>query len=117
MKNDRFGLLMIAATLAVIAVTVALYVGRQSSVQERQIRSQGIGLSRALSSLPIEQLAAQPGKPGLLQTLLGIQRSPDFAYAVLVSPTGARLAEVVAPTTLVPDAPLPAEPANWVGEK
>ncbi len=85
MKNDRLGLLMIFATLAVIALTVAAIVFEQGRSHERQIRAQGIGLSRALSSLPFEQLAPRSGHPGLLQTLLGIQRSADFAYGLLVT--------------------------------
>ena len=117
MKNDRLGLLMIVATLAVIAMTVALIAVQQGKAHERQIRAQGIGLSRTLSSLPFEQLAPQAGRPGLLQTLLGVQRSTDFAYGLLVTPTGAKLAEVIAPTTLIPDATLPREPAGWVGDQ
>ncbi len=116
MKNDRLGLLMIFATLAVIAMTVAAIVMQQGRSHERQIRAQGIGLSRALSSLPFDQLAPQGGRPGLLQTLLGIQRSADFAYGLLVSPAGVKLAEVVAPTTLVPDSVLPRDAAGWVGD-
>ena len=108
---------MISATLVVIAVTVVAIAFQQSKAHERQIRAQGIGLSRALSSLPFEQLAPQAHRPGLMQTLLGIQRSSDFAYGVLVSPVGTKLAEVVAPTTLVPDATVPTDPAGWVGEQ
>ena len=116
MKNDRLGLLMIIASLAVVAVTVGLMIVQQGKNHERQIRAQGIGLSRALSSLPFDQLAPTPGQPGMLQTLLGIQRSAEFAYGLLVSPTGGRIAEVVAPTTLVPQTVLPREPAGWVGD-
>ncbi|MDQ6680525.1 MAG: hypothetical protein M3Y67_06120, partial [Pseudomonadota bacterium] len=100
MRNDRLGLLMITATLAVIAIIVAALVYHQGVAHDKQIRSQGIVLARSLSSLPFEQLLSKPEKPGIFKALVGVQRSSDFAYGLVVSPTGERLGEVAAPGTL-----------------
>jgi signal transduction histidine kinase len=117
MKNDRAGLLMISATLVAIAVIVAAFFLHQRGVHAQQIRLQGVVLARSLSSLPLEQLLSRDDRPGILRTLVGVQRSPDFAYGLIVSTSGARLAEVTAPGTLIPAATMPAEPSGWFGEQ
>lgn len=116
MKQDRLGLMMIVATLAAIALIVAALVFHQSVEHERRIRAQGLGLSQALASLPFDQLANAPDRIGILQTMVRVQRSPDFAYGLLVSPAGTRLVEV-AIAGLPPQAALPQEPSAWFGSR
>lgn len=117
MRNDRLGLSMITATLAVIAIIIAALFVHQGRTHDKQIRAQGIVLARSLSSLPLDQLLAHADKPAILKALVGVQRSADFAYALVVSPAGARLNEVAVPGTLVPEAALPKEPAGWFGDR
>ena len=117
MKSDRLGLLMVAATLAVIALIVGALVAYQNLDHDKKIRSQGVSLARSLSSLPLDQLAPGPDRRGVLHAVVGAQRSEGFAYALLVSSNGSTLAEVVAPGLVVPLAAMPAEPAAWFGEQ
>lgn len=116
MKQDRLGLIMIVATLAVIALMVVALMFHQSDEHAKSVRAQGISLTKALGSIPYEQLVTSPERTGLLQTMVRVQRSPDFAYGQMVSPTGAKLAEV-AVAGLPPEAALPSEPAGWFGER
>ena len=117
MKNDRLGLSMVTATLVVIAIIFAalfLYHQRQ---HDRQIRTQGIVLARSLASLPADGLLAPAEQPRMLDALVGVQRSADFAYGLVVSPAGQRLQGVSAPGIVIPDVKLPGEPAAWFGEQ
>ena len=109
MKQDHLGLTMICATLAAIALIVAALVFRQTTEHEKRVHAQGVGLTQSLASLPFDQLANGPEQAGILQTMVRVQRSPAFAYGLLVSPTGAKLVEV-AVASLPPDAPLPHRP-------
>jgi two-component system sensor histidine kinase VicK len=117
MKSNRLGLSMIAASLVVIGLIVVATLAFQARGHERQIRSQGVSLSRSLSSLPFEQLAAGADRRSVLQTAVGAQRSEGFAYALLVSPTGKVLVEVNMPGAVVPAVTLPQEPAAWFDER
>ena len=117
MKSNRLGLAMIAASLAVIALIAAGLWEFQGRDHERQIRKQGISLSRSLASLPLDLLAASGDRRSVLNMAVGAQRSEGFAYATLVSPQGRSFADVSAPGTTVPAADLPTEPAAWFGER
>ncbi len=116
MKQDRLGLTMIVATLAAIALIVAAMLFHQGAEHEKRVRAQGIGLTQSLASLPFDQLANAPERAGILQNMVRVQRSPDFAYGLLVSPNGGKLVEVSV-ASLPPDTALPQEPAGWFGER
>jgi signal transduction histidine kinase len=116
MKQDRLGLTMIVATLAAIALIVAAMLFHQGTEHEKRVRAQGIGLTQSLASLPFDQLANAPERAGILQNMVRVQRSPDFAYGLLVSPNGGKLVEVSV-ASLPPDTALPQEPAGWFGER
>lgn len=115
MKQDRLGLTIIVAALAAIALIVAVLVVHQTAEHEKRVRAAGVGLTQSLASLPFDQLANGNERAGILQTMVRVQRNPDFAYGLLVSPTGAKLVEL-AVASLAPDAPVPQEPAGWFGE-
>ena len=117
MKSNRLGLAMIAASLAVIALIAVGLLAFQGRSYERQIRKQGISLSRSLASLPIELLTASGDRRSVLNMAVGAQRSEGFAYALLVSPSAAVLAEVTVPGATIPNAVLPSEPSTWFGER
>ena len=108
---------MITASLAVIALIVAALVVHQNRAHERQVRAQGLSLVRSLSSLPFDQLSPGAGRRGVLPTVISAQRSAGFAYAVLVSPAGATLAEVASPGAVAPPIDLPTDPSGWFGER
>lgn len=117
MKNERLGLLMILASLVVIALIIGLLFQHETKATSVGSRVQGTSLVQALSSVPMEDLAPKIGQPGLLSTLLNVQENPNLAYAVIVDPQGSKLAGVISPGASLPPASLSAEPASWFGER
>ena len=81
--RERLGLIMIVASLMVIAVILGLLFAYQQKSNEAEIRSQGVNLVRLLSQMPHEQLVRHDASQSLLQ-LVRSHKDPDFAYAVVV---------------------------------
>ena len=84
MRNDRFGILMIAASLAAIAAVVLLMLDHQATARRAQIREQGMSLVRLLSRLPHDQLVPKSGNIGLFQAALGGNQSTELSYGAIV---------------------------------
>src|SRR6266702_4665889 len=101
MKSDRLGLTMIAASVAVIGVIVALLYSQQARLYRDKVRSQGVALARALSGKELSQLVPGSGEKNLVSTLASVQGSDAFA----------------SPGSIVPTAAMPSEPASWFGEQ
>ncbi len=116
-KDERYGWLLIAASLSVIAVIAGLMIRSDRVVQAERNRTQGVSLVRLLSNIPIEQLVPDSTQRGPLQIVRTIHADSDFAYGVVVDQTGSVLREVVAPGIVTPQAHLPPDPASWVGER
>jgi hypothetical protein len=108
---------MITATLGVIVLILLAVFVQESRQHERLLQAQGSSLARALASVPVQELAPAPDHPGMLRTLVGLQRRADLAYALWQSPQGGALAEVSAPGLTTPQSPLPDEPALWFGQR
>lgn len=104
MKNNRIGLILVVSSLAVIALVVTLLLQRQRTEQAEQVRAQGLGMVRSLAALPASSLLAQPGQPGVLDSVLAYRDNPDFAYAAISAEDGRSLAEVASPGVIVPPA-------------
>ncbi len=117
MKNQRLGLLMIAASLAVIAAIVFLLAERQAESRRAQMRVQGLSMVRSISGIPYDQLFPKDNQPALLQALLGVKGNPDFAYGAVVDAQGKTLADVASAGAIVPAANLSSEPSAWYGEQ
>ncbi len=120
MKNDRLGLLMIAASLLVIGIVSALAYQFQAGLHREKTRAHGVALTRALAGM---ESATEPTRPapaadkvGLMRTLAGIQDNQGFAYLVIVDRAGQTIDEIASPGSLVPAAPMPSEPFAWYGE-
>src|SRR2546425_9016000 len=94
MKSDRLGLIMIAASVAVIAVIVALLYSHQASLHRDKVRSQGVALARALSAAELSRLIPGSGEKNLVSTLASVQGSDAFAYAAVVTKSGDKLFEL-----------------------
>ena len=116
MKNERLGLIMIAASVAVVALIMWLVYAQQVRLHRDGVRVQGVALTRALSAADASQLVPAGQTQSLVATLVSVQASNAFAYATLVSVSGAKLFEIAAPGALVPSAAMPADPASWSGE-
>jgi PAS domain S-box-containing protein len=117
MKNQRLGLLMIAASLIAIAVILFLLVGRQAESRRAQMRVQGLSTVRSISGVPYEQLFPKENASSLLQALLNLKGNPDFAYGLIADTQGKQLGEVTAAGALIPNATMNVEPAAWYGEQ
>jgi two-component system, OmpR family, phosphate regulon sensor histidine kinase PhoR len=116
MKSERLGLVMIAASLVVIGMIIALLYWQQARLYRDKVRSQGVALTRALSGAKLSQLTAGFGEKNLVSTLTSVQGSDAFAYAVVVTKSGDKLFELTSPGSIVPAASMPSEPASWSGE-
>ena len=104
MKQERFGLMLIASSLIVILAICGLLLETQAEQRRAQNRAQGLNLARLLSSISYERLLPSAGKLGLLQVVKTSQSNPDFAYAAIVNPMGSPVAEVTVPGVIVPPA-------------
>ena len=113
-KGDRIGLYMIVASLAVIAVVISMLFIQQSRAQEGRIRAEAISLARVLAGLPKEQLVAPRG---MLEVVRQAWQNGNFAYAAVVGPSGAAVAEVAAPGVILPRYVFPERPDAWISER
>ncbi len=117
LRDDRFGLLLILSSLAVIAVISGLHVWSQIDARLAQNRAQGLSLARLLAENDVDQLLPPPGRQGPLDVIKATESNPDFAYAVIAGIDGSTLGQVTAPDVIAPSADLPAAPADWIGER
>ena len=115
MKSERLGWLMMAASIAVVGVIIALLYSKQSHLHRDKVRTQGVALARALSGAQLAQLTRTTGEKNLMASLASAQASDAFAYAALVTKSGDKLYEFTSPGTIVPAAAMPTEPAAWFG--
>ena len=120
MKNDRLGLVLIAASLIAIAVVGALLYRHQVQLHRESIRVNGLAIARAIASMESASsdapLITDIDKVGMLRSLASIQNNDSLSYLVVVSPTGEKLRELVSPGSITPAATMPTEPFAWFGE-
>jgi two-component system sensor histidine kinase VicK len=116
MKFERLGLMMIGASLLVIATIIFLFLNHQRDSQVSQIRAQGISLARVLSRMPLDTLLSDPHH-GPLQLIESTQANPDFAYGVIVDTSNTVLVEVAAPAVITPTTAVNSHPSAWFGER
>jgi len=116
-RGERFGFLLIAASLIVIVLICALHLRSQLDARRAQVRSEGVSLARVLSSIPYAGLVPGPGRQGPLEVVRTSHSNPDFAYGAVVALDGRVLSEVTAPGASLAVAALPNEPAAWIGER
>ncbi len=117
MKNNRLGVALIASSLLMIALVVWLMLQRQSDSHAAQIRAQGLGVTRSLAALPMHLLAPGAGQSSVINSLFAYHDNPDFAYAAVMAPGGASLAEVANGGATVATLPLPTGTASLFGER
>ena len=115
-NRERLGLTMVFASLGVIALILAFLFHERQQDHADQIRAQGLGIARLVSSLPFEQLTSS-GRQGLLRVIRQSHASSDFAYAAVVDERGSPVSEETAGGILIPNAALPREPTAWLGER
>jgi two-component system sensor histidine kinase VicK len=116
MKNDRLGLLLIAASLVVIAIVSGLLYKHQTKLLEEKTRVHGVALARTLSSMEYSQLTASSDKGYLMRSLVDVQDNEDFAYGIIVNLAGKKSYEITSAGSIAPMATMPTEPFAWFGE-
>ncbi|MCP4389495.1 MAG: PAS domain S-box protein [Gammaproteobacteria bacterium] len=114
--NQKFGLIMIIATLLVMVMTVYILFDYQRGDREELARAQGLDLVRLLGGMSWVELIPEPGRQGFLEVLKRGQSNPDFAYGAIVDTDGKVLTEVTRSGVIVPSASIAEEPANWLGQ-
>ena len=117
MKNNRLGIVLIVSSLLVIAIVMGLLLLRQQNARADQVRVQGVGMTRSLTTLPLSILAPTNGRASVLHSLLISYENADFAYAAVTGLDGVILAQATSPGTLVPGIPLPAGTTSLYGER
>lgn len=116
-ENERLGLLMILASLAVITLIISMLFINQQRAEETHIRNQGASLVRLLSRMPFTDLVPENGRQGMLSVLEHIKGNSTFSYLAIVDTNNRLLYEITTSDALMPAAPLPANPASWLGER
>jgi two-component system sensor histidine kinase VicK len=116
-RNERVGLIMIAATLLVMGVVVYLALDYQVDLRFKQARVQGVGLVRVLGGMSWDELIPKQGRQGILQAFQHGQSNTDFAYGLVVDKQGKAVTEISIPGVIIPNKPLPSEPVSWLGER
>ena len=117
LSNQRFGLIMILATLLVMGATAYLLFDYQRTNREALARAQGLDLARLLGGMQWQELAPRQGSRGVLELLRRGQGNPDFAYGALADTAGRIVVEVTRPGVIVPVAKIADEPATWLGQR
>ena len=113
--NEKIGIGMIVATLAVILFAVAVFLYQQKNEDLNDIQRQGVGMVRLLGSMSVDQLSIDGKAAGALKLLKEAEMNRHFVYASLVNVDGLSLAEVVVPGFIVPAGVMPAQPSQWIG--
>ena len=90
---------MIASSLVVIVITVAVFLYQQKHAEISEIQRLGSGLVRLLGSMSLEQLKGEGGSVGMLRVLKETLANRHFAFATVVNANGQPLAEYAAPAT------------------
>ncbi len=117
-KNERTGLIIIAASLIVIVLIIALLFSYQQKTQETQIRSQGLSLTRLLAGMTIEQLTPVGNRQqNILQLINYRDINPELVYISVESKNGKRLNQFSTAGVTVPDWIIPTQPSAWIDEK
>lgn len=116
MKNERLGLIMLAATAAVVCLILWLVYAQHVRSHRDSVGIQGVAITRILSRADMSQLMPRPDQSSLIATLAGLKSNDAFAYGALVGTTGAKLYEVASPGSTVPAATMPSDPPAWFGE-
>ena len=117
LRGERSGLILLIASLLVMAVSVYVLLDYQIQQRQQQAREQGLALARLFSGMPWQQVIGDGGQRGLLEVLRQGQSNPDFAYAQVVDNSGRIIDDASATGIIAPAFRMPAGPAEWLGQE
>lgn len=117
-ESDRFGLVVVLASLlAIVAIVLTLF-GNERDRQLEAVRDQGVSLVRTMSAIPWQDFESGAAPRGVMQVLRQTSAENAIAYASVVESDGTVVNEVTANGVIVPAASLPARtPSEWLGER
>lgn len=114
--SERFGLIMIIATLLVIVLIAWLFLQHRQQSASEAIKMEGRNVVRLLANIPFEELVPAQGRNGVLELLKSSQRNASFAYAAIVDLSGKRLAAAASDAVIIPAVDLGREKNLWTTE-
>jgi signal transduction histidine kinase len=114
--EERFGLVMIIATLVVIVLIAVQFLVHRQKTKDQSVRTQGRNVVHLLTNLSYEQLVPPQRQSSILDLLNSKQIGSDFAYAVVVDTLGQPLATSTSGVTLIPPTDLQNGQTLWVTE-
>jgi signal transduction histidine kinase len=116
LRNERFGIVMIIATLLVITLIAGQFLMHRQSSRIFAIKAEGRNVVRLLANLSFEQLVPQKSRNGILDLLNSKQANSDFAYAAIVDLKGQPLAVTSSGEAFIPHVDLANEKSLWATE-
>ncbi len=117
-KADRFGLVVVIASLLAIAAIVLTLFHNEQDRRLVEIRGQGVSLVRAMSAIPWEDYVSPDGDRGVMQVLRYSSVDNAIAWVSIVAADGTTIDEVAADGVIVPSAlPSATDPSGWLGER
>lgn len=107
---------MIAASMVAIALVGGLLFKQKLQLHQEKIRVDGVAFTRVTSRMENSQLLPEHEQANLMRSLVYLQKNDDFAYGVIITTEGEKIAETLTAGTIVPTATMPVEPFAWLGE-
>jgi len=114
--EERFGLVMIIAALAVIFLIAGQFLIHRQKTRDAALRIEGRNVVHLLTNLSYEQLVPPERQNNILDLLNTRQIDSDFAYAAVVDTSGRPLAVSSSGAALIPPAELHNETTLWATE-
>lgn len=116
LKGERFGIVMIIATLLVISLITGQFLLHQQKKRTEAIKAEGRSVVRLLAKLPYQQLIPLQGQHSILDLLNIKQSNSDFAYATIINLLGQPLAIAASEETAIPRINTENEKNLWATE-
>ncbi len=114
--EERFGLVMIIATLVVIVLIAGQFLIHRQKTRDKAVRTEGRHVVHLLTNLSYEQLVPPQRQNSILDLLNSGQIDSDFAYAVVVNTSGQPLATSASGAAVIPPVDLQNDKTLWATE-
>ncbi len=115
--EERFGLVMIIATLVVITLIAGQFLIYRQKTRDKAVRIEGRDVVHLLTNLSYEQLVPTQRQNSILDLLNSRQIDSGFAYAAVVDASGQPLAASVSGAAIIPPVDLKDEKTLWATEQ
>jgi signal transduction histidine kinase len=116
-SQEKFGVIIILASLAVIGFILAVLVNTQLEARVSELRSRGVNLVRLLAETPYAQLASEVPRRGPLHLIYESANDGQLAYAAVTDRGGQPQTQIAAPGVIIPGIQPGATPSEWLGER